>query len=118
MVAILTIETLHCEDPNDELTDEVMLQQDGKQFWPNDDGGFFSITRGSDVTVDRTLVINGPFTGIALFDQEDIGTDDFLGAVNILASDASPNPQSRTVEIKNDNKGSRYLMTFKVRSFP
>jgi len=110
MSALVKITKLRCVDPDDSVTDEVMIQQDGRQVWPP--SGSFSVSSGNEVAMNLTL----PFedvTTIALFDEEDVGADDRLGSVQI--SRTEPNNVELSQEVKGSS--STYVLTYKVRDF-
>ena len=56
------------------------MQQDGRQVWPP--SGSFSVSSGNEVPMNLKLPFVGS-TRIALFDEEDIGSDDRLGSITI-----------------------------------
>lgn len=112
--ATLKIVRLRCDEPDDSLTDEVKMQQDGRQVWPNTGDGFFSMSTGNEVPIDLTL----PFTDvtrISLFDDEDIGQDDRLGFVDIRRSEAGPTGVSLERNKPIEGQESRYTLFYKVR---
>jgi hypothetical protein len=108
--AAVRIERLRCVDPDDSVTDEVKMQQDGRQVWPNTGDGFFSMSTGTEVPMDLVLTFNDS-TRIALFDDEDIGSDDRLGSIIISKSEEGG---VRTQDIVGED--SRYTITYKVKS--
>jgi hypothetical protein len=108
--AIVRIERLRCVDPQDSLTDEVKMQQDGRQVWPNTGAGFFSMSTGNEVGMDLVLPFND-VTRITLFDDEDFGSDDNMGTVEIFKNEEGG---LRTKDIVG--AGSRYTLFYKVKS--
>ena len=108
--AVVRIERLRCVDPQDSLTDEVKMQQDGRQIWPNTGDGFFSMSTGNEVPIDLVLGFNDA-TRITLFDDEDFGPDDNLGSVEIFKSEEGG---LRTKDIVGS--GSRYTLFYKVKN--
>src|ERR671923_1880004 len=107
--AAVKIERLRCVDPQDSLTDEVKMQQDGRQVWPNTGDGFFSMSTGNEVPMNLILAFDG-VTRITLFDDEDFGSDDNLGSVEIFSSEAGG---VRTKDIVGP--GSRYTLFYRVK---
>lgn len=108
--AAVKIERLRCVEPDDSLTDEVKLQQDGRQVWPNTGDGFFSMSTGNEVPMGLVLTFQDT-TRIALFDDEDFGSDDRLGSIVISKSEEGG---ERTQDIVAS--GSRYTLTYRVKS--
>jgi len=109
--AVLRIEKLRCEEPQDELTDEVKMQQNGHQVWPGTGDAYFSMSRGNEAPMFLDLTFgDADSTRITLFDQEDLGPDDNLGSVDIHESEA--NTGVRTKDIVGP--GSRYILTYRV----
>jgi hypothetical protein len=108
--AAVRIERLRCVDPQDSLTDEVKMQQDGRQVWPNTGDGFFSMSTGNEVGMNLVLTFHDA-TRITLFDDEDIGSDDNLGSVTIRRDEVGG---ARTQDIVGP--GSRYSVTYTVQN--
>jgi hypothetical protein len=105
-MAILKLERLRCDDPDDSVTDEVMIQANGRQVWPR--SGSFSISKHTEVP----LNVDIPFEGevrIALFDEEDIGADDRLGSVLIRDNEPSGERRRRVL-----SQSSRYVLTYRI----
>jgi hypothetical protein len=110
MSTAVKIEKLRCVDPQDSLTDEVKMQQDGRQVWPNTGDGFFSMSRETEVPMNLRLTFDGESTRITLFDDEDIGSDDNLGSINIRRDESA---QLHSQDIVGP--GSRYTLSYKVK---
>lgn len=108
--AAVRIERLKCVDPNDSLTDEVKLQQDGRQVWPNTGDGYFSLSKGNEVAMNLVLTFDNA-TRIALFDDEDIGADDRLGSILVSRTEEGGVRSQDVVAA-----GSRYTVTYRVKS--
>ncbi|MFJ6372784.1 hypothetical protein ACIQK5_31965 [Streptomyces virginiae] len=107
MVAVLTMDRLRCEDPQDSNIDEIMIQANGRQVWPF--SGFFSIGAGLEVPLGVDFAFNGEVT-VVLFDQEDIGSDDDLGGVVISEGDTNGSEQ---FDITGDD--FHYVLTYRVK---
>ncbi|MFJ8078033.1 hypothetical protein ACIQ7Q_29925 [Streptomyces sp. NPDC096176] len=107
MVAVLTMDRLRCEDPQDSSVDEIMIQANGRQVWPFT--GFFSIGAGLEVPLGVDFAFNGEVT-VVLFDQEDIGSDDDLGGVIISEGDTD-GPASFNIT----GPGFHYILTYRVK---
>ncbi|MBF2047525.1 MAG: hypothetical protein EDM05_030420 [Leptolyngbya sp. IPPAS B-1204] len=101
---------LRCENPQDNLTDEVKMQQDGRQIWPNRDDGYFSISTGNEVPLNLVLAFD-TVTRITLYDDEDLGSDDNLGTAEIFDYEAGG---ERTKDIAGP--GSLYRLTYIVKT--
>jgi hypothetical protein len=102
------MERLRCEDPQDSLTDEIMIQANGRQVWPP--SGFFSLSTGTEVP----MRVDVPFEGevdVELYDQEDFGPDDRLNGVVISEGDTN-GPETFDIT----GPGSHYILTFRVKS--
>lgn len=108
MTTVIKMERLRCQEPQDELTDEVMIQANGKQVWPP--SGSFSLSRETEVPLNVQVVYDGQ-VDVTLFDHEDIGTDDNLGGVIIFEGDT--NGQTTTTI---DGPGSNYVLTYRTKS--
>lgn len=109
--AILRIERLRCEEPQDDLTDEVKMQHNGRQVWPDTGNAHFSMSRGNEVPVFLDLPFgNSETTRITLFDQEDVGTDDNLGSTDFHESEANTGVHTRQIV----GPGSVYVLTYRI----
>ncbi|MFF6953985.1 hypothetical protein ACFZAD_35815 [Streptomyces iakyrus] len=108
MTSAIRLERLRCQEPQDSLTDEVMIQVNGRQVWPP--SGSFSLNRETEVGLNVQEVYEGQ-VDVTLFDHEDIGTDDNMGGVLIPEGDTNG---SRTTEITGD--GSLYILTYRTKS--
>jgi len=107
----LKLINLHCVTTNDTVTDEVKMQQDGRQFWPNDGDGYFSISTGNDVVLGILRQFTGESTTISLYDDEDFGDDDFLGSATISRREGDQLERRQDIMAN----GAHYVLTFKVR---
>jgi|tagenome__1003787_1003787.scaffolds.fasta_scaffold20092742_1 hypothetical protein len=104
---------LHCVTTNDAVTDEVKMQQDGRQFWPNDGDGYFSISTGNTVVLNNIIrQFTGESTTISLYDDEDFGSDDFLGSTTI-PRDEGGNRMERQKHLMAN--GAHYVLTYRVK---
>ncbi len=99
MTALVKITKLRCNYSDDTVTDEVMMQQDGRQVWPPT--GYFSMSTGNEVPMDLRLVF-GNATTISLFDAEDIGADDRLGSVQISRTEPNNVELSKSLSHVDD----------------
>jgi hypothetical protein len=107
---LLKIIRLNCIDSDDAVTDELKLQQDGRQVWPESDGAYFSVSVGNSVVLNKTLPFRDQTT-ITLYDAEDIGADDNLGSLYFHVHDTGNEEQ--TAEIRG--RGSLYTMNYKIK---
>lgn len=108
MTAVLRMDKLRCQEPQDSLTDEVMIQANGRQVWPP--SGSFSLSRETEVP----LRVDVPFDGevnVQLFDEEDVGSDDRLGGVVISEGDTNGPDQFDIT-----GPGWHYILTFRVKN--
>jgi hypothetical protein len=110
--AILLIDKLRCDEPQDSLTDEVSIQHNGHHVWPGTGDAFFSMSKGNTAeNINLQLPFgDSPTTEITLFDQEDIGSDDNLGGVIIDESEAGTGPQTFQIV----GPGSAYTLFYRV----
>ncbi|MCX5215858.1 hypothetical protein OG689_42695 [Kitasatospora sp. NBC_00240] len=111
-MAILLVKKLRCVTPDDSLTDEIKLQQDGRQRWPDEGESFFSLSKDTEVSMFLQL----PFTGqtvVSLFDDETFGQDDRLGSEPFSENEADTGEHARTF---HGVHGSEYVMNYKVIS--
>ncbi|MCX5610650.1 glycoside hydrolase [Streptomyces sp. NBC_00047] len=112
MGAVLHLQKLHCVRPDDSLSgvDEVSLQIDGRQVWPNDTDGVFSMSTGDEVPMDVKHTFDSATT-VTLFDAEDIGGVGSLGA-EAFRNDDPLGDQVR--EFRGDHE-SIYQLTYRVK---
>ncbi|MFG2477094.1 hypothetical protein [Streptomyces fagopyri] len=108
MTSVLRMERLRCEDPQDSLTDEIMIQANGRQVWPP--SGSFSLSTGTEVPMRVDVSFDGE-VNVQLFDEEDIGPDDRLNGVIISEGDTNG---PRTFDITGPDW--HYILTYRVKS--
>ncbi|MFF2778594.1 hypothetical protein ACFVU3_27200 [Streptomyces sp. NPDC058052] len=107
VVAVLTMDRLRCENPQDSDFDEIMIQANGRQVWPFT--GWFTIGTGLEVPIGVDVAFNGEVT-VVLYDQEDFGTDDDLGGV--IISEGDTDGQAR---FDITGGGFHYILTYRVK---
>ncbi|MGA4803632.1 hypothetical protein [Streptomyces lavendulocolor] len=95
--------------PDDSLTDEVKLQINGHQVWPNRDDGYFSMSTDNEVPMDIGEYFRGKAV-VALYDDETVGTDDRLGEVEFEETSRTPGVAS-----VYGNSGSKYELWYEIR---
>jgi hypothetical protein len=105
----LAIRRLKCVQPDDDLTDEVIMQQDGVQVWPPT--GVHSMSTGNEISLNLDLSFNGPSTSIRLQDDEDLGLNDELGTESFFTSEHGSG--LKTKDFFGED-GSHYIMTYAV----
>jgi hypothetical protein len=54
-LAAVRIERIRCVEPQDSVTDEVKMQQDGHQVWPGTGDDDHSISAGDEVPIEVIL---------------------------------------------------------------
>ncbi|MGW0336723.1 hypothetical protein ACWD0J_33610 [Streptomyces sp. NPDC003011] len=110
MTAVLHLTRLRCVRPDDSASDgdEVKLQIDGQQIWPNRDEGFFNMGTDHEVPMDISHVFRGGAT-VSLFDDEDVGHDGRLGALSF--SEDVETPGGATF---HGESGSVYELSYEI----
>ena len=111
MSSDLRLLRLHCVRADDSPTDEVKMQQDGRQFWPNSGDGFFSMSTGNEVALNILRHFDGDSTTISLFDDETFGSDDRLGSATIFRSESGTGDRRKDIV----GSGAHYILTYRVR---
>ncbi|MFJ3161395.1 hypothetical protein [Streptomyces kanasensis] len=94
--------------PDDSDVDQVKLQIDGRQIWPNQDDGYFSMGTDNEVPMDIEKSFRGR-TVVALYDDEDVGRDSRLGEVEFEESSRTPG-----VARFHGNGGSVYELWYEI----
>ncbi|MFD8220929.1 hypothetical protein ACFV2U_46535 [Streptomyces sp. NPDC059697] len=88
----------------------MSLQIDGRQVWPNDKDGFFSMSAGDEVGMGTDHSLHCGTATITLFDAEDIGGADHLGAEIFRDNE----PLGDQVREFHGQHGSIYQLTYHV----
>ncbi|MBX9427525.1 MULTISPECIES: hypothetical protein [Streptomyces] len=108
MAGVLHLTRLRCVKPDDSDVDEVKLQIDGKQVWPNEDDGYFSMGTDNEVPMDIGKFFRGR-TVVALYDDENVGADSRLGEVEFEETSRTPG-----VARIYGNSGSKYELWYEI----
>jgi hypothetical protein len=112
----LTIKTIVCHDKNDdkyhELSDEVYINVAGQRVWGINSVGELNGYQVVNVTKDLVGGPNAYLGRIDMWDQDDIGADDHLAALDVFGN-GSPTDVSGSYEFHMSD--SHYTMEISLR---